>query len=85
MHRHLQVRVSEHLSKKGPVKTHLKKCVHGITEDSVDILGSTTKGEAYLLTSEALWVRERTLFLNTQDTMRSRDLKLTIKLVKQFN
>ena len=33
--------ISEHLSKKVPVKTHLKK--HGITEDSVDILSSTTR------------------------------------------
>ena len=44
-----------------------------------DILGSTSKGEVHLLTLEALWIRELKPFLNTQDTMRSRDLKLTIK------
>ena len=47
--RHLQVRVSEHFSKKGTVETHLKKCVRGITEDSVDLLGFTIKGEVHLL------------------------------------
>ena len=78
--RHLQARVQEHLRRKGPVKTHLEKCVDGISEDSVEILGSTTKGEVHLLTLEALWIREIKPFLNTQDTMRSRDLKLTIKL-----
>ena len=62
------------------VKTHLQKCVHGITEDIVDILDSTTKGEVHLLTLDALWIREIKPFLNTQDTIRSRDLKLTIKL-----
>ena len=77
--RHLQARVKEHL-KKGPVKEHLETCVGGITQDSVDILGSTSKGEMHLLTLEALWIREIKPFLNTQDTMRSRDLKLTIKL-----
>ena len=41
--------------------------------------GSTSKGEVHLLTLEALWIRELKPFLNTQDTMRSRYLKLTIK------
>ena len=78
--RHLQVRFKEHLSKSGPVKKHLEQCSDGITEDSVDILGTTSRGEMHLLTLEALWIRELKPYLNTQDTMRSRDLKLTIKL-----
>ena len=57
----------------------LETCIDGITQDSVEILGSTSKGEVHLLTLEALWIRELKPFLNTQDTMRSRDLKLTIK------
>ena len=76
--RHLQARFKEHL-RGGPVKAHLETCIDGITQDSVDILGSTSKGEVHLLTLEALWIRELKPFLNTQDTMRSRDLKLTIK------
>ena len=74
----LQTRFKEHL-REGPVKAHLETCIDGITQDSVDILGSTSKGEVHLLTLEALWIRELKPFLNTQDTMRSRDLKLTIK------
>ena len=50
----------------------------------LDILGATSRGEMHLLTLEALWIRELKPYLNTQDTMRSRDLKLTIKLW-QFN
>ena len=38
--RHLQARFKEYL-RGGPVKTHLEKCIVGITQDSVDILGST--------------------------------------------
>ena len=78
--RHLQVRFKEHLSKSVPVKKHLEQCSDGITEESVDILGATSRGEMHLLTLEALWIRELKPYLNTQDTMRSRDLKLTIKL-----
>ena len=78
--RHLQVRFKEHLAKKGPVKAHLQQCPGGITEESVDILGATSRGEMHLLTLEALWIRELKPYLNTQDTMQSRDLKLTIKL-----
>ena len=78
--RHLQVRFKEHLAKKGPVKAHLQQCLGGITEESVDILGATSRGEMHLLTLEALWIRELKPYLNTQDTMQSRDLKLTIKL-----
>ena len=78
--RHLHVRFKEHLVKKGPVKAHLQQCLGGITEESVDILGATSRGEMHLLTLEALWIRELKPYLNTQDTMQSRDLKLTIKL-----
>ena len=66
--------------KKGPVKAHLEKCVGGFELENVDILGSTSRGEMHLLTLEALWIREVKPYLNTQDTMRSRDLKLTIKI-----
>ena len=55
--RHLQAWFHEHL-RGGPVKAQLDKCIGGITVDSVDILGSTSKGEIHLLTLEALWVRE---------------------------
>ena len=77
--RHLQVRFKEHL-KKGPVKAHLEKCVGSFALENVDILSSTSRGEMHLLTLEALRIREVKPYLNTQNTMRSRDLKLTIKI-----
>ena len=58
----------------------LQQCLGGITEESVEILGATSRGEMHLLTLEAQWIRELKPYLNTQDTMQSRDLKLTIKL-----
>ena len=76
--RHLQARFKEHLRVR-PVKADLETCLDGITQDSVDILGSTSKEEVHLLTLEALWNRELKPFLNTQDTMRSSDLEVTIK------
>ena len=77
--RHLQDRFGEHF-RKGPVKAHLAKCEGQITREHVSILGTTTKSEIHLKTLEALWIREYKPYLNTQDTMKSRDLKLTIKL-----
>jgi len=77
--RHLQVRFKEHLGK-GPVKEHMEGCAGNITHKDVEILGATSKGEMHLLTLEALWIRELKPILNAQDTMKSRDLKLSIKL-----
>ena len=76
--RHLQARFKEHL-RGGPVKAHLERCIGGITQDSVDILGSTSNGDIHLLRFEALWIRQLKPFLKTQETMRKIDLKLTIK------
>ena len=77
--RHLQDRFGEHL-RKGPVKVHLTKCEGQITREHVSILGATTKSEIHLKTLETLCIREYKPYLNTQDTMKSRDLKLTMKL-----
>ena len=44
----------------------------------VIILGTTSQGEEYLLTLEALWIREINPEMNTKDEFRSREL--TIKL-----
>ena len=76
--RHLQVRFKEHLSRKGPIKDHMTKCEGRISEESVNILGITSKGYDHLLTLEALWIREINPELNTKDEFKSREL--TIKL-----
>ena len=78
--RHLQARFGEHLSRAGPVKAHMTQCEGRFTREDVNILGTAPRSEIHLLTLEALWIRETKPYLNTQDTMKSRDLKLTIKL-----
>lgn len=65
--RHLQVRFKEHLQRSGPMKSHLSECATTLTDDDVEILQSTSRGEAYLLTLEALHIRERKPTINTKD------------------
>ena len=76
--RHLQTRVKEHHDKPGPMKIHLTQCKTAITDDNIKILQQTARGENFLLTLEALHIRERKPKLNTKDEWRSREL--TIKL-----
>ena len=76
---YLQDRFKEQL-RNDSVKAQQELCVDNFTEDSVEILGCTSKGEFLLLTLKALWIRETKPFLNTQDTLRKRDMKWTIKL-----
>ena len=58
----------------------MEGCAGNITHKDVGILGATSKGEMHLLTLEALWIRELKSILNAQNTMKSRDLKLSVKL-----
>jgi hypothetical protein len=44
----------------------------------VTILASTARGEDYLLTLEALWIRELELAINTKDEYRGRTLKIML-------
>ena len=76
--RHLQSRFKEHIQRTGPVKSHQLKCGGTITEESVDILKTSSRGENYLLTLEALHIRELKPQINTKDEYRSREL--TIKM-----
>ena len=76
--RHLQTRFREHLNNTGPVKNHLLKCNTKITEDDIEILTSTSRGENYLLTLEALVIRELMPGINTKDEYRSRTLTIKI-------
>ena len=72
--RQLQHRFKEHLLRASPVKTHLASCRTTLVEDDVRILQSTSKGESFLLTLEALYIRERKPTINTRDEYRSREL-----------
>jgi len=56
--RHRTTRLSEHKSRRGPVKDHFKQCEIDINNDCVKSLDSTIKSDNYLLTLEALWIRD---------------------------
>ena len=74
--RQLQRRFTEHLTKKGPVKTHMAECKISLDQNNVEILGSTTRGEDHLLTLEALFQHELKPSMNTKDEYKSRTLTI---------
>ena len=77
--RHLQTRTKEHVQKPGPMNTHLAECATTLSDDDVEILQTSARGEAYLLTLEALRQKElKPTTVNTKEEYRSREL--TIKL-----
>ena len=76
--RHMLTRFKEHTQKVGPMKKHLQECDTTLTDEHVEILQITSRGEEFLLTLEALHIRERKPKINTKDEYRSREL--TIKL-----
>ena len=76
--RHMQSRYKEHLLRTGPVKHHLSLCSTTLTEENVDILQSSARGESFLLTLEALHIRELKPTINARDEYRSRELKIKL-------
>ena len=76
--RHLQTRFREHINNDGPVKRHLRKCRTSATPDNVEIIAATSRGEIFLETLEALWIKELEPTINTKDEYKRRTL--TIKL-----
>ena len=76
--RHMQTRFHEHIKRQGPVKEHLKNCDTTIDTNDVKILHQTSRGEAFLLTLEALCIRELKPQINTKDEYRSRELSLKL-------
>ena len=74
--RQMQRRFTEHLDRAGPIKTHKTDCNVEFTTDNVTLLGSTSRGEKYLLTLEALFQYEIKPSLNTKDEFKSRTLTL---------
>ena len=74
--RQLQRRFSEHLTRKGPIKTHMSECHNTMEQGNVQIIGSANRGEKQLLTLEALFQNELRPTLNTKDEYKSRTLTL---------
>ena len=76
--RHLQSRFREHTKNAGPMKSHLQQCAATLQDQDVQILSSTSRGETYLMTLEALWIRELDPTINTKDEYRSRGLAIKL-------
>ena len=77
--RHLKARLSEHKNINSPVGAHFSGCIS--TEpiaDDVSILCSTTRSDQFLMTLEALCIKEHRPNLNTRDEYRSRTLTLRL-------
>ena len=76
--RHLQTRFKEHCSK-DPMKAHVAECKTTLTEKDIRILHQTARGDNFLLTLEALYIREIKPTINTKDEYRSRELTIKVK------
>ena len=70
--RHWQIRFKE------PVAIHLHQCGTTLTYEDTDILVTSSRGEAYLITLEALWIRMNRPEIKTKYECKSRTF--TIKL-----
>ena len=60
------------------MKSHLSKCSTPITEENVVILKKSLGVEYYLLTLEALHIREQKSQINTKDDYKSRELMIKL-------
>ena len=74
--RHLRTRHTEHKNNDGPVKRHFTSCGLTLTFDDISILSSSIKSEKHLETLEALFIKEHSKVLNTQETYKSKTLKI---------
>ena len=79
--RQLQRRFSEHLTRKGPIKTHMAECNVTLDQRHVQIMDNTARGEKHLLTLEveALIQNELKPTLNTKDEYKSRTVTIKLK------
>ena len=75
---YMQTRFREHTKTQGPMRYHLQQCNTTLTDDNVDILASTSRGEGYLMTLEALWIQELEPTINTKDEYKSRTLSIKL-------
>ena len=54
------------------------QCKNKIDNDSISVLDSTTNSDSFLLTLEAIWIRDIKPKINTKDEFRSRELIIRI-------
>ena len=74
-----EVRFRKHRTPSQPVGKHLRECgaLRECTmEEHWEILASSTRGEQYLMTLEALWQKEERPTINTKQEYKSRELTI---------
>jgi hypothetical protein len=76
--RHLLYRIREHRRKTAPVGAHFLACGADLEISNVKVIASTYKSLSYLMTLEALFIKEIKPCLNTKDEFRSRALVIKI-------
>ena len=77
--RHLISRFKEHKNKNSAVGQHFRTCISSdVTLQNVKILAPSTGTIEHLLTLEALYLRDLSPDLNTEDEFRSRELVIKI-------
>ena len=72
-YRHLKTREE-------PVAKHANNCNESISGESFDILASSSCGEDFLMTLEALWIRELAPEINTKDEWKMRELTINVSV-----
>ena len=60
------------------MRTHLELCGATLLDDNVEILQASARGEGYLLTLEALYIKEVKPTINTKEEWKSRELKIML-------
>ena len=60
------------------MRTHLAVCETTLSDDNVEILQASARGEGYLLTLEALHIRDVKPTINTKEEWRSRELRIML-------
>ena len=73
---HLITRSKQHRDRQGPVRTQFSQCNVVLETSMIKVLALTQKSEKHLLTLEALYIRDIRPSLNTQDSYKSRELKI---------
>ena len=69
-------RLKEHNMPSAPVNKHMQKCGASCDLDATTILATTSRGEGYRLTLEALYIEELKPQMNTKEEYRSRTLTI---------
>ena len=76
--RHLLTRFKEHTRPSAPVRKHFDDCTSILSFECMNLLKTSARGEAHLLTLEAIFIEEMKPTINRKDEYRSRALTIRV-------